>query len=175
MLMKSHRSGNLCNGIWCGSGLWTGLQRCNSRGIISAFLWAPHPSSQCRAHLSCEAKPKWSEPFGSSLVPSSAVELFLLLTVLVALGGHMPRPFSPRQDVSGAQRSISGEVPGMGWWPEMLIHLWAQHMLLWTSPWPLVAQADQHWCSWLCARQLSFGSNLSAWETSRNTVLCLSL
>lgn len=51
---------------------------------------------------------------------------FLLLMVLVALSRHMPRLFSSRQDVSGAQRSITEEIPGMGWWSEVLVHLWAQ-------------------------------------------------
>lgn len=75
MLMKPHRSGNLCNGVLCSSGLWTGFQRRNSRGIISTFLSAPHPSSQCRADPRCKMKTKWLEPFGSSLALSSVVGL----------------------------------------------------------------------------------------------------
>lgn len=166
--MKSHRSGNVCNGILCSSGLWTGFQRRNSRGIMPTFLLALHPSSRCRADRRCKAKTKRSEPFGSSLALNHAVGLSPSRGPGSFGWAHAKTIFSKAECVWSTEVHHWG-VPGMGWWPELSIHLWAQRgsaasdISLIPSSW-----AGQDWCSWLCAHQLSLWNNLSAWESSRN-------
>lgn len=137
--MKSHHSGNLCNGILCSSSLWTGFQRRNSRRMRSAFLLAPHPPSWCRANRRCKVKMKQSEPFGSSLALSRAVGLSSHGPG--GFGWATPRPVSPRQEhVWGTEVHHCRE--SLGWGDGQRCQFTSGHsvaLLLRTSPWPWVA------------------------------------
>lgn len=173
--MKPHCRGNLFGGILCSSGLWAGFQRRKSRGIFAAFLSAHHPSPQCRAGCRYSVKMKGLETLGS----------FLVLNLLGFWACHGPGGFvwacaktlSLRQGVSGVQRSITGTVPRMGWWPEMLIHLWAQSgSAPLGSSFATSSQVGQDLWSWLCECQtLSLKQPKCAESLQEPRVLCFTL
>lgn len=172
MVTKSHCGGNFFGTILHSSGLWAGLQRCESRGISSAFLSVHHPSSQGRAGCRHTVKMEGLETLGSFLLLLG----FLLVMVLVAWWAGA-KALYPRQDESGVQRAMPGTVPRMGGWPEMLIHLWAQRgSAPLDSSLAASSQVGQELWSWLCECQTLFLKQPKCTENLQEPrVLCFTL
>lgn len=166
---------NLFGGILCSSVLWVGSQRCEFRGISSAFLSVHHPSSQCRSGCRDTVKMKGLGDFRLLSCPVGFLG-FLLVMVLEALCGQVPKPFLwGRMSLECRGPSLG---PSPGWDDGQRCWFTSGHsvaLLLWTPPLLPAAKWVRSCDRGSVNAKLYFWNNPSALKSSRNWVLCFTL